>query len=69
MLKNIEKEEGVIEQLMYGGKINVRFLGPTDDKPNRHIYMVDGKRKTGVTTIIGIKDKSRPLVIWATELA
>lgn len=27
------------------------------------------EKKTGVTTIIGIKDKSRPLVIWATELA
>lgn len=51
-----------IETELYDGKINVKFF------PDSHIYMVNGKRKTGVTTIIGIKDKSRPLVIWATEL-
>lgn len=62
-------EEGVIEQKMYGGKVLVRFLGPTEEKPGRHIYMVDGIRKTGVTTILGIKDKSVPLVSWATGLS
>ncbi len=36
--------------------------------PDSHIYVVNGKRKTGVTTILNIKDKSRPLVIWAVEL-
>ncbi len=47
---------------LYKGKIKIKFF------PDSHIYMVDGKRKTGVTTLIGIIDKSRPLIIWATEL-
>lgn len=55
-------EKNVIEFQLYKGKVNVRFF------PDSHIYMVNGKRKTGVTTFLGIKDKSRPLVIWATEL-
>jgi len=62
-------EEGVIEQTLYKGKVKVKFLGPTEDKPSRHIYMVNGSRKTGVTTFLGIKDKSRPLVSWAIDLA
>lgn len=53
---------------LYKGKTEVRFLGPTDDKPFRHMYFVDGVRKTGVTTYLGIIDKSRSLIIWATEL-
>jgi len=61
-------EQGIVETKLYGGKVEVKFYGPTDDKPNRHMYYVNGKRKTGVTTFIGIKDKSRPIVIWATEL-
>ncbi len=61
-------EDGVIESLLYGGKIEVKFLGPTADKPSRHIYMVDGVRKTGVTTFIGIVDKSRALISWAVDL-
>ena len=68
MAKSIAPEEGVIEQEMYGGKVIVRFLGPTLEKPGRHIYMVNGKRKTGVTTYIGVMDKSAALVPWATEL-
>lgn len=55
--------KNVIETKLYKGKVNVRFF------PDSHQYWVDGKRKTGVTTYIGIKDKSRALVIWATELA
>ncbi len=47
---------------LYGGKVEGKFY------PNSHAYYVNGKRKTGVTTYIGIMDKSRPLVIWATEL-
>ena len=47
---------------LYKNKITVKFF------PSSHIYMVDGKRKTGVTTYLGIIDKSRPLIIWATEL-
>lgn len=47
---------------LYKGKVKGRFF------PESHQYWIDGKRKTGVTTYIGIMDKSRPLVIWATEL-
>lgn len=57
-----------IIQSLYKGKCEVKFLGPTPDKPNRHMYYVNGVRKTGVTTYLGIVDKSRPLMIWATEL-
>ena len=53
---------------LYKGKIKGKFLGPTEDKPNRHMYYIDGKRKTGSTTYIGIKDKSRPLMIWKGSL-
>lgn len=68
-VKEAKVEEGVIESELYGGKVKVKFLGATPDKPSRHMYMVDGKRKTGVTTIIGILDKSGALIGWATELA
>lgn len=47
---------------LYKGKIQVKFF------PGSHAYYVNGKRKTGVTTYLGIIDKSRALVIWATEL-
>lgn len=59
---NMAEEKNVIETSLYKGKVLVRFF------PDSHIYMVNGKRQTGVTTFIGIVDKSRPLVIWATEL-
>lgn len=60
--------ENEIITKLYGGKVLVKFLGPTEDKPNRHMYYVDGKRMTGVTTYIGIKDKSRPLGIWQQRM-
>lgn len=47
---------------LYKGKTEVKFY------PNSHAYYVNGERKTGVTTYLGIIDKSRPLIIWATEL-
>lgn len=47
---------------LYDGKVEVKFF------PESHIYYINGKRNTGVTTYIGIKDKSRALTIWATEL-
>ena len=47
---------------LYNDKVEIKFF------PKSHQYWVNGKRKTGVTTLIGIVDKSRPLVIWATEL-
>ena len=48
---------------LYKGAVKGKFY------PESHRYYVNGKPKTGVTTYIGIKDKSRALVIWATELA
>lgn len=52
----------VIEFSLYGGKITGKFF------EGSHQYWINGKRKTGVTTYIGIMDKSRPLMIWATGL-
>jgi len=53
---------------LYKGKIEVKFLGPTEDKPNRHMYYVNGKRKKSVTGALGIIDKSRQLQYWAVGL-
>lgn len=58
----------VKEFTMYGGEVTVKFY------PNSHRYkvtdpkfgLVDATMK-GVTTYLGIKDKSAPLVSWATE--
>lgn len=57
-----EKVEPEITEL-YGGKVIIKF------HPKSHQYWVSVKgakfvRKTGVTTFIGIKDKSRPLQSW-----
>ncbi|MBK3666164.1 hypothetical protein JJE66_33705 [Bradyrhizobium diazoefficiens] len=51
-----------IEFSLYKGKVKGKFY------PDSHRYYVNGKSKTGVTTYIGIVDKSRALIIWATEL-
>lgn len=58
----MKEESKFIEFSLYAGKIKGKFF------PDSHSYWIDGKRKTGVTTYLGIIDKSRPLVIWATEL-
>lgn len=50
--------KNVQESSLYKGKVKIRFF------PDSHIYMVDGKRKTGVTTYISILDKSRALMSW-----
>ena len=47
---------------LYKGKIKGKFY------PGIHRYYIGGKIKTGVTTYLGIVDKSRALIIWATEL-
>lgn len=52
---------------LYNGRVKGKFLGPSEDKPNRHMYFIDGVRKRGVTTILGIKDKSTALVSWSQE--
>lgn len=57
-----EEKTPPIFTALYKGKVQVKFF------PDSHQYWVDGVRVPGVTTFIGIKDKSRPLVIWATEL-
>lgn len=62
-------ENEIIETTLYKGKVKARFLGPTEEMPNRHIYQIDGERKKSVTGIIGIKDKSMALVPWALEEA
>lgn len=60
----------IITTKMYGGEVTVDFY------PNSHMYKVtdpknglDKQRVKGVTTYLGIKDKSAPLVSWATETA
>lgn len=50
------------ESTLYKGKIEIKFF------PKSHQYWVNGVRKTGVTTILGMYDKSAALVSWATEL-
>lgn len=50
-----------IETKLYKGKVIVKFF------PDSHQYWVDGKRKSGVTTILGIKDKSTALMSWQGE--
>lgn len=52
---------------LYKGRIKGKFLGPTPDNPNRHMYYIEGKRKTGSTTFLNIKDKSNALVSWNRE--
>jgi hypothetical protein len=51
-----------IEFDLYEGKVKGKFY------PGSHRYYVNGKPQTGVTTYIGIVDKSRQLITWATEL-
>lgn len=52
---------------LYKGRVQGKFLGPTEEKPNRHMYYVGGKQKTGASTICGVKDKSTALVSWNRE--
>lgn len=57
-------EKEVIETTLYAKTKTpalVRFF------PGSHQYWVNGKRKTGVTTYIGIMDKSRALMSWKGE--
>lgn len=60
----------IITSKMYGGEVTVDFY------PNSHMYKITDEkhglvkqRVKGVTTYLGIKDKSAPLVSWATETA
>jgi hypothetical protein len=53
---------------LYGGKIVIKFY----EKSHQYWVSVDSgktfKRKTGVTTYIGIMDKSRALGIWQQQI-
>lgn len=57
----MEKTPAIITKL-YKGKVEIKFF------PDSHIYMVNGKRTTGVTTFLGIKDKSTPLMSWQGDV-
>lgn len=48
---------------LYKGKVAVTFY------PNSHRYVINGKTPASVTGILGIIDKSRPLIYWAVGLA
>src|SRR3990167_3468335 len=53
------------ERSLYNGEIKLVKKIQADGKP---AYYVNGKRKSGVTTFIGIKDKSAALTPCATEV-
>lgn len=60
----------VITTKIYGGEVTIDFY------PKSHMYKITDpanglvkERVKGVTTYLGIKDKSAPLVSWATETA
>lgn len=60
----------IITSKMYGGEVTVDFY------PVSHMYKITDpkyglvkQRVKGVTTYLGIKDKSAPLISWATDTA
>lgn len=65
--QTISKDQGELVSMLYNGKVEARFLGPTDDKPNRHMYLLNGERKRSCTGVTGLKDKSGALVPWSQE--
>lgn len=62
--KPTKEEEGVTYTELYGGKVIVRF----HEKGHMYYVSKDGGRKFirkgGVTGVIGIMDKSKPLMSW-----
>lgn len=58
------------EVKLYNGDVTVQ---KREGRFGHEYWVKDGntdfERKTGVTTFLSIKDKSRPLIIWATRLA
>ena len=65
--KEMSKEDGIVEFELYKGKVKGKFYGPTEDSPQKHMYYIDGKRKSGVTSALNIKDKSAALMSWQGE--
>jgi len=51
-----------IETRLYNDEVSIKFFPDPD-----HLYFANGKIVTGVTTYIGIKDKSKPLMSWAID--
>lgn len=51
------------EVRLYNGKVSITFY------PTSHQYRLNGKVIPSVTTVIGLIDKSRQLLIWAENLA
>lgn len=56
-----------IEFSLYKGRVKGKFLGPTEESPNRHMYYVEGKRKSGVSTAAGVKFDISGLMGWQGE--
>lgn len=47
---------------IYNGEIELVFY------PNSHQYKINGERVQSVTTVLGVVDKSRALMIWQSKL-
>lgn len=52
-----------IETNLYDGSVNIKFFPDPD-----HLYFANGELVHGVTSAVGIKDKSKALMGWALEL-
>lgn len=59
----------MIETTLYGGRLNIKHN--PESRVNRYAVELDGEKVNweSVTGVTGIKDKSRPLQIYATDLA
>ena len=57
----------ITTEKLYGGKVEVVFVSGENNE--KHDYRIEGKRKQGVTTFIGIVDKSNMLIPWAVGVA
>jgi hypothetical protein len=52
-------QEPTKSKSLYKGKITIDFYGPTEEKPNRHIYKIreTEEKPLGVTTVTGVINK------------
>lgn len=63
MLTNAPNLSGKTTFSLYGGQVQLEF------NKYGHRYTVEGKECLGVTTVLGVIDKSGPLIYWAVGLA
>lgn len=67
-MKSSQERDDVTMTELYGGKVIIKFY----EKSHQYWVSLDSgkefKRKTGVTTYIGIKDKSMPLGMWQQQI-